>query len=384
MNRSGTKTTKTSARKPSQADRFTSLFDNNWKENKSTIRTRLEENRLYDVSYSWDAKSDNPQSFSRLQAEYLPHQFSKPLTLSGPAVVLLEKNTHGFNAINVKAPQPHSAAIPLTVDQQDVNMPPDLSGKIPVLEQSKQVGGVVIASEGRTFKNQNLSAPKLEAAQQPAFMVAAGPQADQKLLNPQQRREIMEFTKKKSEADRIMREAHAARMKTRAQMEGQQFHRGVLMCDSSDNMKSEIYGQRAVQNAAHFDYKEQIRLERKSRLANKTGEMSLCGNILLPETLGPRRKLEPQYQSKGGDYHNLSFDETYNRLFCRMKNASDGARTQLLRDIDSSGKQYDIVNHTTVESWPARSYDREVSRAIAHPSQAALETQRNLQGSMRL
>ena len=86
----------------------------------------------------------------------------------------------------------------------------------------------------------------------------------------------------------------------------------------------------------------------------------LEGNLLVPETLGPRVKVNPFYQSKGGEYHALSFDETHNRLFCRMGGVSNDARTQLLRDIETSGKPYNITNHTAIEHWPPRIYERQV------------------------
>mmetsp|Transcript_31712 Transcript_31712/g.45665 ORF Transcript_31712/g.45665 Transcript_31712/m.45665 type:complete len:117 (+) Transcript_31712:828-1178(+) len=107
------------------------------------------------------------------------------------------------------------------------------------------------------------------------------------------------------------------------------------------------------------------------------------GNILAPETLGPRVQVAPFYQSKGGEYHALSFDETHNRLFCRMAGTSNDARTQLLRDLETSGKTYSITNHTAIEHWPPRIFERQVDKALAHPSQASLEGSRNLQGSLR-
>lgn len=81
---------------------------------------------------------------------------------------------------------------------------------------------------------------------------------------------------------------------------------------------------------------------------------------MVPGTLGPRVKVQPFYQSKGGEYHALSFDETYNRLFCRMGGVSNDARTQVLRDTDTSGKPYNITTHTAIEHWPPRIFERQV------------------------
>lgn len=263
-------------------------------------------------------------------------------------------------------------------------MTPDMSGSIPFVKDTVREGKVILVESKQTFKNQDLAPPVLARGEIPQFMKAAGPNTDQCLLNPKQRREILLFEKQKQEADRLIRSAQSERLKTRKQMAGLQYHRGVLMVDSSDNMDSEIYGERAVKQAAEREYKSQIHLERTSRLAAKQSALHLNGNILVPESLNPRVKVEKFYQSKGGDFHQLSFDETHNRIFCRLQGASNGARTQHLRDVESSGKPYSITNHTTLEHWPPRSFDREVQRAMTHPSQAALETQRNMQGTLRL
>lgn len=370
-------------KRTSKADKFQQLFDNDWKNNRSAVRNRTEELRQYDPSYSWDARSDNPQSFSRLQATYLPYQPIKPMTLSGPAVILLEE-THGFNAINVKQPNKELSKIPLSSNQRDLGMDNDLSGNIPFVKNAKAEGKVTLVGERQTFKNQDLAPPVLIQGDMPEFMKSAGPNCDQRLLNPKQRREILDFEKRKKAADDLVRSAQSDRMKTKKQMSGLQFHRGALMIDSSDNMDSEIYGKRALELAAEREYKSQIHLERTSRLAAKQSAMHLNGNILVPDSVGPRVAVEKNYQSKGGDYHALSFDETHNRIFCRLQGASNGQRTQHLRDVDTSGNPYNITNHTTIEHWPPRSFQREVRADMAHPSQASLENQRSLQGSLRL
>eukprot|EP00598_Pedospumella_elongata_P000558 CAMPEP_0184979742 /NCGR_PEP_ID=MMETSP1098-20130426/9899_1 /TAXON_ID=89044 /ORGANISM="Spumella elongata, Strain CCAP 955/1" /LENGTH=373 /DNA_ID=CAMNT_0027503075 /DNA_START=46 /DNA_END=1167 /DNA_ORIENTATION=- len=369
--------------KLSKADRFQQLFDNDWKNNKSAIRNRTEDIRQYDPSYSWDAKSDNPQSFSRLQATYLPFQPTKPMTLSGPAVVLLEE-TDGFNSINVKQPSKVLSKVPLNATQRDLGMDSDLSGNIPFAKNTAAEGKLTLVGAQQTFKNQDLAPPNLVQGEMPEYIRAAGPNCDQRLLNPKQRREILDFEKRKKAADDLIRQAQSDRMKTKKQLSGLQFHRGALMVDSSDNMDSEIYGERAIKLAAEREYKAQIHLERTSRLAAKQSAMHLNGNILVPETVAARVQVQKHYQSKGGDFHQLSFDETHNRIFCRLQGAANGARTQHLRDVETSGKQYSITTHTTLEHWPPRSFDREVRQALTHPSQASLENQRSLQGSLRL
>jgi hypothetical protein len=365
------------------ADKFAELFDKDWKSAKSTIRVRSDNMKTYDPTYSWDAKVDDPKTFSRLQATYVTSQPVKPIVLSGAAVVLLE-NTNGFNSINVKQPSSELSKIPLTIPQRDTGMKVDLSGTIPILNDAKKLNAAVIMTETPGFNRHMMQAPTLQIAEPPKFMEAAGSQCDKKLLNPQQRRQIHEFEKKKNEADKLLLVAQAERHKTKKQMSGMQYHRGVLMFDSSDNTNSEIYGEKARLEQTQNEYKQQFELERLSKLSSKQSSIHTNGNFINPDSVAARVKTEKYYQGKGGNYHGLSFDETHNRLFFRPAERIEfGPRTQHLRDLELGNKNYDIVKHTEIEHWPGRTIDRLVDKKLLHPSQAAVESQRNLQGSLR-
>lgn len=371
------------ATKKSSADKFSSLFDQDWSNTKSRIRTRFDDGRVYDVTNSWDAKSDNPQEFSRLEQTLVPHQRTCPIVLSGAAVVQLEE-TAGYNAINVKHPtHALSAQIPLTREQADIGMTPDLTANIPFVQRARSQGKQILIEKNVRFENMMVQAPTFREIEVSRIMEAAGPECDQKLLNPKQRREIYDTTGRMKVAKEIILHAQMDRSKTKKQLAGPQYHRGVLMVDSSDNIHSEIYGNKAKEQLAEQEYKRQIHLERRSNLANKTSSMAITGNILVPDTIGPRVKLNRDYQAKGGNFHSLSFDETHNRIFCQIQGPASSERTQLLRDIELSGKDYNITQHTMIEHWPARRFERQVERDMAHPSQQALEGSRNLQGSLR-
>jgi hypothetical protein len=296
--------------------------------------------------------------------------------------VKLEKN-QGFNAINVKQPDRTVSAVPLTVEQHDVGMASDYSAQVPAYERARSANKVLVVEKPTGYENQGLQAPRVKEAAIPDFLREAGPQADQRLLHPKQRREIMEFEKKKLEAELLLKKAQMDRNKVRGQLASQQYHRGALMIDSSDNVNSEIYGDKAKKELSEQEYKRQIHLERRSRLSMMNSSITTNGNILVPDTIGPRVQLEKFYQSKGGHYHALSFDETHNRLFCRLQGALRSDRTQLLRDVDLSGKDYNITQHTVLEHWPPREFHRQVERNMTHPSQNSLEGTRNLQGSIR-
>lgn len=374
----------TTLNRKSAADKFTSLFDQqDWAQTKSALRTRVQSNqRPYDPTNSWEARSDNPQSFSRLDQTLVPYQPSAPIVLSGTAVVQLERN-EGFNAINVKQPSRQVSRVPLTMEQQDVQMCGDLSAQVPQLTQARADGQRLVVGQPTRFENMSLQAPRLVQTAVPDFIQQAGPQGDQRLLNPAQRREMLAFDLQQKAADSLLKTAVMDRNKVKKQLSSQAFHRGALMIDSSDNIQSEIYGERATQEMAEKEYKRQIHLERQSRLAVKQSSIATNGNLLAPNTIGPRVQVEKYYQSKGGDHHALSFDETHNRLFCRLQGASSSDRTQMLRDIDLSGKDYNITQHTILEHWPPREFKRQVDRNMGHPSQAALEGSRNLQGTIR-
>lgn len=120
------------------------------------------------------------------------------------------------------------------------------------------------------------------------------------LLNPAQRREIAEYEKRKKGAEDILQNATLDREKTRRVVNGPQFHRGILMFDSAHNCDSEIYGETAKQRKEQGDYRHITSLERHANLAVKNSSIQTNGNILNPQTLAPRVKIEPFYQAKGG------------------------------------------------------------------------------------
>lgn len=371
-------------KKASTADKFSQLFDQDWSNTKSRIRTQQENRRTYDISNSWDARSDNPQEFSRLDQTLVPFQKSRPIVLSGNCVVQLEENT-GYDTLNIKMPNFKSTShIPLTVQQKDTGMTNDLTGQIPILDHTVSSSNQILVMDKRPgFENNNLSAPTLKAVAPPEYFHQAGKEVDGKLLNPKQRREVYRLIQQGEDAKQLVNAAQRDRNKTRNLINGAVYHRGIMMCDSNDNVHSEIYGERARRDQADREYKQQIGLERQSNLCKKTSSILVNGNILCPESLGPRVKLEKDFQSKGGDRHGFSFEETHNRLFCRLQGAYGNTRTQELRDIELSGKDYNIVNHTMIEQWPPRQFERQYEKSMGHPSQQALEHSRNLQGTLR-
>lgn len=368
--------------KEKQIGKFTDLFDKNWKETRSSLRARTADDRSYDISYSWDARSDNPSAFTRMDTTDVPVQPCHPVCLSGNQIVPLEPQSSQF--LNPDIPRTQQSSLPLNNDQRDLGMKGDLSCSIPLAEMAKAEGKAVTIDRREVFSNMNVVPPSFTTEKHPDYMTRAGPQADQCLLSAKQRRGIIEFEKRENEAKAILRSASGSRQKLRSQLSGPLFRRGVLMVDSSENPNSEIYGEAAKKTQALKDYRAQIHLERRSQLATKVSSIATNGNITVPDMIAPRVKTLPQYQSKGGKTHAFSFEETHNRLFCRQERAGGAQRTQRIRDAELSGKQYNIVSLTAIEHWPSRSFEREVNKNLVHPSQVSLEGSRNLQGSMQL
>jgi len=361
--------------------KFTDLFDKNWKNTRSSLRAQTADDRSYDISYSWDARSDNPVSFSRMEATDVPVQPAKPICLSGAQIVSLEPQRGQFLNQNIAPKQ--QAQIPLNAIQNDLGMAPDLSGTIPLTRQARDEGKTVCIQKREVFANMEMRGPTFQLEGRPEYMNRAGPQGDQCLLNPHMRRGIIEFEKREKEAQVLLRAATSDREKLRKQLGGPLFRRGVLMADSSDNPHSEIYGELARKEQALKDYRAQIHLERRSQLATKWSSIATNGNITVPDSVAPRVETQPYYQSKGGKAHAFSFEETHNRLFCRQERAGGANRTQRNRDAELSGKQYNIVTLTAIEHWPSRSFDRQTNKVLSHPSQVSLAASRNLQGTLR-
>jgi hypothetical protein len=167
----------------STADKFTELFDNDWKRNtRSAIRTRCEDSRSYDPSYSWEAKGDDPREFSKLDNGAMPLQHSRPITLSGAAVIPMDRIS-GFEVLNVfdnKNPQPHTCAVPLTQDQTDLGMASDFSCQIQRVDDALSRNGILVVEENPCYKNMSMQPTIFKEVTQPSFMVDAGPQCDKR------------------------------------------------------------------------------------------------------------------------------------------------------------------------------------------------------------
>lgn len=363
----------------SKADKLTARCDRDWKNTKSTIRVNL---RDYSPAYSWEGQSVSPEPFSKLQETGLPVQPSNPCTLCGKAVVPLERFFPGMPLATVDTSK--KVTIPLTVNQRDINMIEDnLSGSVPDLAEAASQGKVLVMKADSGFKNMLNRGPEFQETKIPSFYEKAGPNGDQMLLNPAQRREMMKYDTEALKGYKYVKEAVAGRVKTKKIMNGPQYHRGVVGVDSCDNVDSEIYGDYAKKFYAEENSVTRAREARKEHLGAMQSSVKYNGNYLDPDSMPDTVKTNNIFQSKAAKLQN-TFETTKNNIMTGglpKKDNFDPVRAQRLRDQDICGKNFNIVTGSEITQWPSRAPPRNDNRML-HPSQTALESVRNTQGSL--
>jgi hypothetical protein len=368
----------TMPRKGDKIERFTKFFDKDWKTCRSSLTQLQADDKSYDPSNSWDGRSDNPASFSRLQSTAMPTQTNCPITMSGATVIPLEP----FDGLPIfpNYGSKTQSDIPLTVEQRDLGMALNLTGKLTIAENARAEGKNVFLDQTPSFQNMEMRSPRFSTNAVPAFMNEVGPQCDQKLMTPAQRRQVLDFEVRSRAANEYMRKAASDRIKTKKLIAGIPFHRGVLGYDSTKNPESEAYGPRAqaLQNKhGKVDRFHDARRE----------YMNKVGGTVVREVLSNTGRGgvddDKTFQSKGrSNTFDMSFNSTFNTVFGSTKETMNAERAQMLRDQDFSGKTYSITQHTKIEHWPSRPLHRDEDRRLHHPSQASLEMQRNLQGTL--
>jgi len=377
-------------KKENKVDRFTKFFDKDWKTCRSSLTQLQADDKSYDPSNSWDGRSDNPVSFSRLQSTAMPTQTNCPITMSGATVIPLEP----FDGLPVfnnygNTTQSH---IPLTVEQRDVNMALNLTGKVPIAENARNEGKNVFLDQTPSFQNMEMRSPRFSTNAVPTFMKEVGPQCDQKLMTPAQRRQVQDFEVRSRAANEYMRKATSDRHKTKKLIGGIPFHRGVLGYDSTNNAESEAYGPRAQMLHAKHSKVDRFHASRREYMARVGG--TVVSEVLSNTGRGGIDE-DKSFQSKGrAKTFDMSFDSTFDTVFGSSKHSMNPERAQMLRDQDFSGKTHSITQHTVIEHWPSRPFQRQEDRSLHHPSQASLrslhhpsqaslETQRNMQGTLQ-
>jgi hypothetical protein len=259
-----------------------------------------------------------------------------------------------------------------------LGMESSLLGTVPMSDSvGKEVHSVFLAQTGNLCLA-NLQKPTFKVVQLPSYIIEAGPQCDQKLLTPLQRREYMTFEKRKLDANLAIKRSKAFRMKSRDNIStGKSFRENSI----SDSEESNTYGFTAAEN---HERNRTLRLhsDRKNYLAQKSSATSINGDFILPNTIPKSVPLTTDIQRKGGSNNNLSsFDDTFKRLFVAEENKSASTeRTQGIRDRDLYGKDYNHISHSEIEHWPSRKIERMV---YANPQGSAQCNVATLLGNSR-
>ena len=368
------------------AQRLDGFLDRTYQGSRSSHHTM---SRGYDPVNSWDAMSDCGSNNHTLQlknqSKEVVTQHTRPICLLGSQVINMEKDTDGLAGICVQQDARTLASLPLTIEQKTIGMKPNIDKiAIPMSENAAKENKTVVEIAPATFERMQMIPPKFTPVEEPSFYKECGPQLDQRLLTPAQRREILEYEKKKYAADLYIRQAVSDRTKLKKNLEGFDYKRGVVGYDNSTNPESEIYGENARTYIQMKDNRQMFHEARRNYLGAKRSNMQHSGNILNPDLMNNNVKTEKFYQNKGGNIHAMTFQETYYRVLESNKEVKrdNAARTQHLRDQDLNGKNYNIVNHTEIKHWPSKSKERVYER-MTHPSQTSLDGPRNLQGSLR-
>ena len=257
-----------------------------------------------------------------------------------------------------------AVTVPLTLEQSDLGMESSLFGAIPMSDSvGKEDHSVFLAQTGNLCLA-NLQKHTFEVVRLPSYIIEAGPQCDQKLLTPLQRREYMTFEKRKLDANLAIKRSKAFRTKSRDNIStGKNFRENSI----SDFDDTNTHGFTAAEN---HEIKRTLRLhsDRKDYLAQKSSATSINGDFILPNTIPQSVPLITDIQKKGGSNNLSSFDDTFKRLFvAKEKKSSSTERTQGIRDRDLYGKEYNHISHSKIEHWPSRKIERMV---YAHPQES--------------
>ena len=372
--------------KKSLADKFNTHFDRDWGTQKSLIREVRTARHNYLPTYSWDAMSDDPRVFSKLNADQLPNQPTRPCTLSGNRVIELEYSA-GLGVFNVAERPVAKNELPLAPHQEDIGMiGTDLSGRVPMKCQAEQEGKVVVMKNHYGFDNYSVKAPKYTLEEVPEFYRSAGPMADQKLLTPAERRKIMEFDAQKQAAHTHIQEAIGHRAKLREKLNGPTHHRGVLMYDATDNTDSAVYAEQARLAQERHMRSQKHAASRQEHLQKCGGHFGRDFGDLIPAEAPQTDIFQSKKTTAPG---RLSLEQTQDRVFQKTEvKVVNPLRTQHLRDHDLLGKSHNIVSGVEIEHWPSRiqheSKTHSKHKLLRHPSQESLHSTRNMQGSLSL
>jgi hypothetical protein len=322
---------------------------------------------VYDPSISWDGLSVDPRPFSRFDARptKIPPGAVAPTGMTGSRVIPLD----GINDGTVFNPNPtlqHQVrAIPETAEQMDT--------KTRAIDKEREA--TVVDEPG--FRAYHLTRPLTRTESIPDALIRGGPQANECLLNPKERRQIMEFEHRRIKAAKMVGKADGAANRLDSLMKTS-FKAGALGVDSVKNLNSGVYGElgRTIERTCNQKFVHET--GRRDMLTQRKDVVRINGYHPFHHNetvLSPRQTKVVQTRNRTA----APVLNTHERLFVDKGIAINAQRTQKLRNETLAGKDWNITTNTLITDLPSNVPFRN-NKLQAHPSQATMQRGRNMQG----
>ncbi|GMH92792.1 hypothetical protein TrVE_jg12084 [Triparma verrucosa] len=323
----------------------------------------------YDPSISWDGLSVDPRPFSRFDAR--PMQSAKtshPVGMAGNRVVELDPVNDG-------------SVFTLPVGEDKVRPIPPTAAQIDTAVRGGVDGYDTVVLDEPSFNNFHLHIPQTRPAKTPSALIRGGPQADQTLLTPAERKEIMVFEHKQKAAHKLIAKADGARNRLHSLM-ATKHHTGVTGVDSVRNLNSAVYGSLGQTIQSKLSKKAASSLARTAALTRlASAEERLGYNPFHHNTTVLPPSSTKVFQTKNNSAKPQL--DTHSRLFVDAGIPINPSRTQKLRNETLGGKDFNITNGTLITNIPCTVPFRN-NKMQSHPSQATMQRGRNMQGFLDL
>ncbi|GMI00600.1 hypothetical protein TrLO_g8471 [Triparma laevis f. longispina] len=325
---------------------------------------------VYDPSISWDGLSVDPRPFSRFDARPMPgaKTGTHPVGVAGNRVIELDPVNDG-------------SVFTLPTQGDKVRPIPPTAAQIDTTVRGGIDGFDTVVLDEPSFNNYHLHIPQTRPARTPSALLRGGPQADQTLLTPAERKEIMVFEHKQKAAHKLISKADGSKNRLNALM-ATKHHTGVTGVDSVRNLNSAVYGELGGSIQRKLDRKAASSMARTAALSRiGNAEERLGYNPFHHNTTVLPPSSTQVFQTKNNACKPIL--NTHERLFVDSGLPLNPSRTQKLRNETLGGKNYNMIQHTLITTLPCSVPFRN-NKMQAHPSQASMERGRNMQGFLDL
>ena len=383
------------------ADKLKYFFDSKyWNQMHTASTFSRPTTSTYSPLLSWEGMSQKSTPFSRLENNFTINAPTKQFGIAGKQVFEMETPSAGgvfYQAVNKDS----TAAIPPTLEQIE-------SGTILANSQEQP-------QEDNNNSNQSLLIPvadkeifalhkvtraggNVHYQEKPAVMDEALSKNEEMLLNPYQRRKILETERDANRAKKIIKKAKADKIRLEFLMKNR-YPSGAVGVDSTANTESPFYAEECIKQLGKKDKKEMYMRHRSEFLKERWNASERLGfeplhHAIIPNTeytgheikdaegKGSLKKLM-QTKGRGGAAPKM---DTYDRLFGQDPLKINEARRQHLHDQDLGGKTFDLTGTHKRQYYQPCVYIPKVreDKVLIHPSQVSLNQTRNLQGTVKV